>query len=110
MPASDVRFRRPNVITRQGTLVLINIEYYGYYTNSLTECRAYNAAGQMLAYPFTDADGFLSSQGSGTWHGTYWTSNYLTQVFIFDNATVAAQAVTIHAWIYNYNSMVVDYI
>jgi hypothetical protein len=110
MPASDVRFRRPNTITRAGLYVYVNLEYYAAYTSSVTECRAYNAAGQALAYPFTDADGFLSSSGSGTWHGTYWTSNYVTQVFVFDNAAVAASAVTIHAWLYNYNAVVIDYV
>jgi hypothetical protein len=104
----DARLRRPNPIVRSGSLVYTYVEFYGTTITVQSELRAYTSTGQLMSHPFTDADSIQSTTSSGTYTPSGIQTKTIALLWIFDSATVAAQAATLHVGLW-YNSILLDY-
>ncbi|HEX5661548.1 MAG TPA: hypothetical protein VFX59_30370 [Polyangiales bacterium] len=109
--ANDVRFRKPVTITRPGTMFLYTyLRFYGPSSTGLVELYAYDAWGNALFYPFTDANSIQSVSYSGQWNGAYYQDRILAMPWVWDSAAVSAQAVTFRCWLYSDTGTLLDYV
>lgn len=104
----DVRLRRPNPIVRNGSLVYTYLEFYGNTISVASELSAYTTSGQLMPYPFTDADSIQWTTSSGIVTAGGWQTRTIAVIWVFDSPAIAALAATLHVGVW-YGSIRLDY-